>query len=176
MRFCDNIAANGSFDRSETSPLALLCGGLPQDHPRWLPGLDEVRIKESCKMDHDLLLMLYGALIGAASRILTTMIEAALQRWLQRREQERHHREELHRQATQIYLPTVEEVQAINSERYQEHEAAAPRKAVGTGSIVLSVVGGGFVIHQARDPMLSLGFAALVSFLMTHNALKRLKR
>ena len=127
-------------------------------------------------MDHDLLLMLYGALIGAASRILTTIIEAALQRWMQRRDQERRHREELHRQATQIYLPTVEEVQAITAERYQEHEAAAPRKAFGTGSIVLSVVGGGFVIHQARDPLLSLGFATLLSFLVTHNAIKRLRR
>ena len=127
-------------------------------------------------MDHDLLLMLYGALIGAASRVLTSMVEAALQRWLERRDQERRHSEELHRQATQIYLPTVEEVQAITSERYQEHDAAAPRKAVGTGSIVLSVVGGGFVIHQAREPLLSLGFAALVSFLLMHNVIKRLKR
>ena len=127
-------------------------------------------------MDHDLLLMLYGALIGAASRILTTLIEASFQRWLERRDRESRHREELHRQTTQIYLPTVEEVQAITSEHYQEQEAAAPRKAVGTGSIVLSVVGGGFVIHQAREPLLSLGFAALLSFLVTHNAIKRLKR
>lgn len=127
-------------------------------------------------MDHDLLMMLYGALIGAVSRVASSMVESAFQLWLERRDQERRQIEEHDRQASQIYLPTAEEVQAITSHHYQEDQAAAQRKAVGTGSILLSVVGGGFLIHQAREPVLSLGFAALVSYLLTNGLIKRLKK
>jgi hypothetical protein len=84
--------------------------------------------------------------------------------------------EEHDRQAGQIYQPTAEEAQAITSQHHQEDQAAAQRKAVGTGSIVLSVVGGGFLIHRAREPNLSLGFAALVSYLLANGLIKRLKK
>jgi hypothetical protein len=127
-------------------------------------------------MDHDLLMMLYGALIGATSRVITSMVESAFQLWLERRDEERRQSEERSRQASQIYLPTAEEVQAITSQQYEEHQAAAQRKVMATGSIVVSVVGGGFLIHQAREPILSLGFAALVSYLLTNSLFKLLKR
>jgi hypothetical protein len=127
-------------------------------------------------MDHDLLMMLYGALIGAASRVMTSMVESAFQLWLERRDEKRRQSEEHSRRASQIYLPTAEEVEAITSQQYEEHQAAAQRKAVGTGSLVLSVMGSGFLIHQAREPILSLGFAALVSYLLTNSLFKRLRR
>lgn len=127
-------------------------------------------------MDHDLLMMLYGAMIGAGSRVLTSMLESTFQLWLGHREQERQQSEEENKRATQIYLPTPEEVRAITSHRYQENQATVSRKAVGTGSLVLSVVGGGFLIHQAREPWLSLGFAAMISYLITNSLMKRLKK
>lgn len=127
-------------------------------------------------MDHDLLMMLYGALVGAGSRVVSDMVMSIFQLWLERRDHERRETEEHIRQTTQIYLPTAEEVRAITSHRYQEHQAAAPRRAVGTGSIVLSVVGGGFLIYQAREPMLSLCFGAMVSFMLTNNLLNRFKK
>ena len=127
-------------------------------------------------MDHDLLMMLYGALVGAGSRVITSMLESTFQLWLEHRDHERRQSEEQHKQATQIYLPTAEEVRAITSHRYQEGQATAPRQAVGTGSIILSVVGGGFLIYQAREPILSLGFAAIVSYLLTDSIIKRLKK
>ena len=127
-------------------------------------------------MDHDLLMMLYGALVGAGTRVITSMVESSFQLWLEHRDKERQESEEQNRRVTQIYLPTAEEVRAITSHRYQEHQALAPRKAVGTGSIVLSVVGSGLLIHQVQEPMLSVGFAAMVSYLITNNLLKRLRK
>ena len=127
-------------------------------------------------MDHDLLMMLYGALVGAGSRVVSDMVMSVFQLWLERHDQERRQSEEHDRKATQIYLPTAEEVRAITSHRYPENPAAGPRRAVGTGSIVLSVVGSGFLIHQAREPMLSLCFAAVTSFLLTNSLLKQFKK
>jgi len=127
-------------------------------------------------MDHDLLLMLYGALMGAGSRVITSMLESTFQLWLEHRDQERRESEEQNRRATQIYLPTAEEVRAITSHRYQESQAMAPRKTVGTGSIILSVVGGGFLVHQVSEPILSLGFAATVSYLLTNSIIMRLRK
>jgi hypothetical protein len=127
-------------------------------------------------MDHDLLLMIYGALIGAVSRVIASMVESTFDRWLEHREQERQQSAEQKKRVTQIYLPTPEEVQAITSQQYQENQAAAQSKAVGTGTIVLSVVGGGFLIHQAREPILSLVFTALISYLLINSLFTRLKR
>ena len=127
-------------------------------------------------MDHDLLMMLYGAVVGASSRVITSMVTSTFQLWLEHRDHERQRSEQQNRQARQIYLPTPEEVRAITSHRYQENQAAAPRGSVGTGSIVLSVLGGGLLIHQAREPILSLGFAAIISYLLTNSIINRLKR
>jgi hypothetical protein len=127
-------------------------------------------------MDHDLLMMLYGALMGASSRVITSMVESTFQLWLEHRDHERRQSEEQHRQATQIYLPTAEEVRAITSHRYQESQAVGSHSAIGTGSIVLSMVGGGLLIHQAREPILSLGFAAVVSYMLTNSIIKRLRK
>jgi hypothetical protein len=171
---------------SETSPLALLDdnsykvgkAGLASEE---LPALKVFKLymvldKESCKMDHDLLMMLYGALVGASSRVITSMVTSTFQLWLEHRDHERQRREQQYRQARQIYLPTPEEVRAITSHRYQENQTAAQHRAVGTGSILISVVGGGFLIHQARESILSLGFAAIVAYLLTNSMIKRLKR
>ena len=127
-------------------------------------------------MDHDLLMMLYGALAGAGSRVASDMVMSVFQLWLERRDHARRESEEHIRQATQIYLPTAEEVRAITSHRYQENQGAAPRRPMGTGSIVLSAVGGGFLIYQAREPMLSLCFGAVISFMLTNSLLKRFKK
>jgi len=127
-------------------------------------------------MDHDLLMMLYGALMGAGTRVLTSIVESTFQLWLEHRDQERQQTEAEARRATQIYLPTAEEVRAITSHRYQEHQAMAPRKAVGTGSILISVVGSSLLIHQVRAPMLSFGFMAMVSYLITNSLLNRLRK
>jgi hypothetical protein len=126
-------------------------------------------------MDHDLLMMLYGALVGAGSRVVSDMVMSVFQLWLERRDHERRENEEHDRQAIQIYLPTAEEVRAITSHSYHEHQAA-PHRTVGTGSIVLSVVGGGFLIYQAREPILSLCFGAVISFLLTNSLLMRFKK
>jgi hypothetical protein len=168
----------GSFARSETSILALVGGGLTVENcPRFCRlSWRKFVIKESCKMDHDLLMMVYGALVGAGTRVISSMVESSFQLWLEHRNQERQASKEQNRRVTQIYLPTAEEVRAITSHRYQEHQATAPRKAVGTGSIVLSVVGGGLLIHQVGEPMLSLGFGAMVSYLITNSILKLLRK
>ena len=126
-------------------------------------------------MDHDLLLMIYGALIGAVSRVIASMVESSFDRWLQHRDEERQQNAEQEKRVTQIYLPTPEEVRAITSEQYQEDQAAAQHKAVGTGTIVLSAVGAGFLIYQAREPILSLGFAGLISYLLVNSLFNRLK-
>jgi hypothetical protein len=37
-------------------------------------------------------------------------------------------------------------------------------------------MGGAFLIHQAREPLLSLGFGVLLSYLFTNGLIRRLRK
>ena len=80
-------------------------------------------------MAHDLLIMIYGAIIGVVGSIVTSMVTAIFHFWLDRREYERRRSEEHQRQRSQIYLPTDEEVMTINSDIQNEHAPEAARTA-----------------------------------------------
>ena len=64
-------------------------------------------------IDHDVLMMIYGALIGVVSSIATSLFQS----WLNRREHERQRKEEEKRARQKIQIPTTEEVRAINLDR-----------------------------------------------------------
>src|SRR5215212_920957 len=127
-------------------------------------------------MERDLTIMIYGAIMGVVGSIVSSLISTAFQFWLARREEERKQGEAQRRKLRQIHLPTDEEVILINTQRSNESESDAPRKAAETGSLVLSSFISGALVHRTNDPMLGFAFAACLGFLMTRWAVRRLRR
>src|SRR5215217_7418777 len=68
-------------------------------------------------MERDLLVMIYGAIMGVVGSIITSLVTALFHLWLDRREYERRRSEEQHRHLNQIHLPTDEDVRLINAGR-----------------------------------------------------------
>lgn len=128
-------------------------------------------------MDRDLLIMMYGAIMGIAGSIVTSLVTTIFQFWLQRREYERRQSEEKNRQLRHIYLPTDQEVIVINSQLSEEEEATeSARKPAPVGYIVVSVVLSSALIDQTNDPMLSLAFAAMLGILIANRVIRFIKR
>src|ERR1044071_1303669 len=127
-------------------------------------------------MDHDLTMMIYGALMGVVGSIVSSLVSTLFQFWLARREYERKQYEEQHKQLNQIYLPTEEEVIAIISQEHNETPPQISHKTAQTGSLVLSVMLSSFVIYQARNPLLECAFTATLSFVATNRVIRSLRR
>ena len=112
-------------------------------------------------MDHDLTIMIYGAIMGVVGSILTSLITTVFQFWLARREYERQQNEERSRQLRHIHLPTDKEVILINSSRDPAERSEGQRETGEARTIGLSVFVGGVLVDQTNDPILSFSFAAL---------------
>lgn len=123
-------------------------------------------------MDRDLTIMIYGALMGVAGSILTSIVTTIFQLWLARRDEERKERQARYRQLRQIHLPSDEEVIRINANRNTEEIPEDSRKATGVGSLALSIFVGSLLVYQTNDAMLEFTFSAMLGFLAT----SRLKR
>lgn len=126
-------------------------------------------------MNHDLTVMIYGAIMGVVGSILTSIVTTIFHFWLERREYERRQNQERSRQLRHIHLPTGEEIVAINASRAQEPLPEGQRKAAETGSIALSVFVGGIMVYQTHDPMLGFAFAFMLGFLLTNRLIKALR-
>lgn len=127
-------------------------------------------------MERDLLVMIYGALMGVVGSIITSIVTAVFQLWLERRESERKRSEERHRQLNQIYLPSDEDVLLINSESYEDRPTEAARTAAEAGSVLLSILLSSALVYNTRDPNLGFAFSALLAFYLTRRILKTLRR
>ena len=125
-------------------------------------------------MDHDLTIMIYGAIMGVAGSILSSIVTAIFQLWLVRREDQRKEREERSRQLRLIHLPTDEEVIRINASRDHGEGPDGQRTAAQAGSIALSAFVGGLLVYQTRDSMLGFAFAAMLGFLLTNRLIRTL--
>ena len=123
-------------------------------------------------MDHDLTVMIYGAIMGVVGSILTSIVTTIFHFWLERREHERRQNEARSRQLRHIHLPTDEQIIIINSSRTREQLPEGQRKAAETGSIALSVFVGGIMVYQTHDPMLGFAFAFMLSFLLTNRLIR----
>ena len=123
-------------------------------------------------MDRDLTIMIYGALMGVAGSILTSIVTTIFQLWLARREDERKRSEERSRQLRHIHLPTDEDIIRINANRDSEEIPGESSKAAGAGTIALSVFVSSLLVYQTNDPMLEFAFSAMLGYLAT-NRLKR---
>ena len=123
-------------------------------------------------MDHDLTIMIYGAIMGVVGSVLSSIVTALFQLWLARREEERKQSEDRSRQLRQIHLPTVEDVIKINASRDEEDTPEGQRKAAEAGSLALSVFVGGFMVYQTHDPMLGFAFAFMLTFLWTRRLIR----
>ncbi|MDQ2691608.1 MAG: hypothetical protein M3Y68_06225 [Chloroflexota bacterium] len=127
-------------------------------------------------MERDLMVMIYGAIMGVVGSIVTSIITALFQLWLERREFERRQSQERHRQLNQIHLPTDEDVRTINAERQVESAPESARTLAEAGSVVLSILLSSLVVYQTREPFLGFTFGALLGFLMTHRMIRALTR
>src|SRR6266542_1508939 len=108
---------------------------------QWFAAMVCCRItKERCNMERDLMVMIYGAIMGIVGSIVTSIVTAVFQLWLERREYERRQSQEHHRQLSRIQLPTDEEVRMINAEHQNERQPEGARTIAGAGSVILSVL------------------------------------
>jgi len=121
-------------------------------------------------------MMIYGAIMGVMSSIITTLVTSIFQYWLARHEYERRQKEEQEKQLRHIYLPTDSEVIIINSRHLEETEADSPRIPAQTGSLVISVAVSSFLVYRTNNPILSLAFATLLGFLLTNRIIRLIKR
>lgn len=127
-------------------------------------------------MDHDLTIMIYGAIMGVVGSILTSIVTTIFHFWLERREHERRQSIERSRLLRHLHLPTDEEIILINASRDQESTPEGQRKAAEAGSIALSVFVGGIMVYQTHDPMLAFAFAFMLSFVLTNRVIRALRR
>jgi hypothetical protein len=126
-------------------------------------------------MNHDLTIMIYGAVMGVVGSILTSIVTTIFHFWLERREYERRQNEERSRLLRHIHLPTEEEIIIINSSRGQEPMLEGQRKAAEAGPIAVSLFVGGIMVYQTHDPMLGFTFTFMLGFLLTNRVIKRLR-
>ena len=126
-------------------------------------------------MDNDLIIMIYGALMGVVSSIVTSLVTTTFQFWLARREYERMLKEEQEKQIRQIYLPTGEEVIAFISHDHTVNQSETSHKAAEAGSIILSIILGGVLVYETNDPILGFAFTAILGFLLTNRVIRFLK-
>jgi predicted PurR-regulated permease PerM len=127
-------------------------------------------------MERDLLVMIYGAIMGVVGSIVTSIVTALFHFWLERREYERRQSEERDRQLRRIHIPTDEEILLLNSEPQNEHPAEVARTAAEAGSILISLLLSSAAVYQTRDPMLGFAFGACLGFLLMRRITRFFKR
>lgn len=130
-------------------------------------------------MDRDVLLMIYGAVIGVASSILTSLVTFMIQLWFERREYERRQNEEHKKHIGQIHLPTHKEIEEINLRRENGQQPELPHRVNEVGSLVLSLISMitcGLLAFQMNSPTFSFAFTAILAFLITNRIIRLLKR
>ena len=111
-------------------------------------------------MDHDLLMMIYGACIGLVSSFATSLFQS----WMGRREYERRQRDEKSKKVSEIYLPTNEEILTINSKKHEEN--AGDKNTVEYG-IILLIVSSFVIVYLMKIPLLELILSMVWSFLIS---------
>ena len=127
-------------------------------------------------MERDLLIMIYGAIMGVVGSIVTSIVTALFQFWLERREYERRQSEERERQLRRIHIPTDEEILLLNAESQNEHPPEVARTAAEAGSILISLLLSSAAVYQTRDPMLGFAFGACLGFLLMRRITRFFKR
>src|SRR5215216_2347834 len=131
------------------------------------PGIFDHTCEGALHMERDLLIMIYGGIMGVVGSIVTSFITAIFQIWLERREYDRRQSEELSRQLRKIHLPTNEEVRIINADQHNNEQAETAHTAAEAGSILISILLTSALVYQTRDPMLGFAFGACLGFLIT---------
>lgn len=127
-------------------------------------------------MENDLMVMIYGALMGVVGSIVTSIITAVFQSWIERREYERRRSEEQSIRLRQIHLPTDEDVRMINAEHQNEQVPEAARTTAEAGTVLLSILLSSSLVYQTRDPLLGFSFGTALGFLLTHRLTRFLRR
>ena len=126
-------------------------------------------------MERDLLIMIYGAIMGVVGSIITSIVTAIFHFWLDRREYERRKAEERQRELRRIHIPTDEELRTINAELQSEHAPEGARTAAEASSILLSVILSSAAVYQTRDPYLGFAFGTCLGFLATRRVTRAIK-
>jgi predicted PurR-regulated permease PerM len=127
-------------------------------------------------MERDVVVMIYGAIMGVVGSILTSILTALFQLWLDRREYRRRQTEEHDRRLRQIHLPTDEDVRLISQEHQNEQSPETARTSASAGAVLLSLMISSTLVFQTRDPFLGFSFAAALGFLFTRRLTRYLRR
>src|SRR5215216_2290787 len=105
------------------------------------------------EMNHDLTIMIYGAIMGVVGSVLSSIVTALFQLWLARREDEI----------------------KINASRDHEETPEGQRKAAEAGSLAISAFVGGLMVYKTHDSMLGFTFSFMLSFLLTQRLTRALR-
>jgi len=127
-------------------------------------------------MENDLVVMIYGALMGVVGSIITSIITAIFQTRMERREYERRRSEQHDSRLRQIQLPTDEEIRKINAEHQNEQSPEGARTAAEAGAVLLSILLSSTVVYHTRDPLLGFAFGAALAFLGTHRLTRHFRQ
>jgi hypothetical protein len=133
-------------------------------------------------MSHDVLMMVYGALIGVGSSIITTLFQS----WINRLERKRQYKEEKKREQRNIQIPTASEINAIRSGKYLRPESddtlntdnrMMRRRGCALYPVTLFLglllCGGiSYLIYRIDNPILYLIVSGLVGFSVTFIIIK----
>jgi hypothetical protein len=133
-------------------------------------------------MDHNLLMMLYGALIGVGSSIITSLFQS----WLEALEYERRKKkEEQEKKKRSIYVPTSDEVKIIIEQHFKNSSSSKQYALKSENSfkswisallfqkearfvlvalVVVITVGTIYLLYLADNPILFLIVTAFVTF------------
>lgn len=87
-------------------------------------------------MERDFLVMIYGAIMGVVGSIVTSIVTALFQLWLDRREHEKRLAEERERRLKQIHLPTDEEIRMITADHNAEQVPEGLRTLAEAGAVI----------------------------------------
>jgi len=131
-------------------------------------------------MDHDLIMMVYGAIIGIGSSFATTLFQS----WLESRKYDKRKKKENYERLNEIYIPKPEETREILGSINNSHNI----NSKSTGSdfwlraiyaililLFLTVIGGlcysaywiSHLIYKMENPTAQISIVAVITFSIT---------
>jgi predicted PurR-regulated permease PerM len=120
--------------------------------------------------------MIYGAIMGVVGSILTSIVTALFQLWLERWELDRRQAQERSRQLQQIHLPTDEEIRTINAEHQNDRQPEPARTLAQAGSVLVSLLLSTLAVYQTHDSGLGFAFGVLLGFFLMNRVIRAFKR
>jgi hypothetical protein len=101
-------------------------------------------------MERDLMVMIYGAMMGVVGSILTSIVTAVFQLWLERELIDGNRWNEIASSSKSICPPMKKSGSSIQNDQQPE----PTRTLAEAGSVLISVLLSSLVVYQTKDPRL----------------------